>query len=146
VKEVLLGLLLWISQNTGMVYDGEGGLPEVKRVDSRQLATLFFKGQVPAYLSPIEVQRMTEHIEALYHPDTKIIYVRKSVDLTSTYGKSALVHELVHFLQYQRGIERKVSCVNALEKDAYRVQAAYLRQKGEEPTVDGFTIVARSMC
>lgn len=146
MKEVLLGLLLWISQNTGMVYDGEGGIPEVKPVDSRQLASLFFKGQIPAYLSPIEVQRMTEHIEALYHPDTKVIYVRKGVDLTSTYGKSALVHELVHFLQYQRGANRKVACVNALEKDAYRVQAAYLRHKGVEPAVDGFTIIARSMC
>ena len=89
---------------------------------------------------------MTEHIEALYHPDSNSIYVRRGVDLTTNYGKSALVHELVHFLQYQHGMERKVACVNALEKDAYRVQAAYLRQKGEQPGFDGFTIIARSMC
>jgi hypothetical protein len=146
MKEVLLGLLLWISQNTGIVYDGEGGLPEVKQVDSRTLAVTFFKGHIPAYLSPIDVQRMTEHIEALYHPDSNVIYVRRGVDLTTISGKGTLVHELVHFLQYQRGAERQVACVNALEKDAYRAQAAYMRQKGKEPEVDGFTILARSMC
>jgi hypothetical protein len=146
MKEVLLGLLLWISQNTGLVYDGEGGLPEVKQVEARTLATLFFKDQIPAYLSPTDVQRMTEHIEAIYHPDSKTIYVRNGVDMTSIDGKSTLVHELVHFLQYQNGIDRKVACVNALERDAYRAQAAYLRQKGREPMVDGFTIIGRSMC
>jgi hypothetical protein len=146
MKEVMLGLLLWISQNTGLVYDGEGGLPEVKQVEARKIATLFFKEQIPAYLSPTDVQRITEHIEAIYHPDTRTVYVRHGVDLTSTYGKSTLLHELVHFLQYQNGVDRKVACVNALEKDAYRAQAAYLRQKGMEPPVDGFTIIGRSMC
>lgn len=131
MKEVLLGLLLWISQNSGLVYDGEGGMPEVKQVDSRSLAVLLFKDRIPAYMSPIDVQRMTEHIEAIYHPDTKTIYVRRGVDLTSVYGKSTLVHELAHFLQYQNGHDRKVACVNALEKEAYRLQGAYLRHKGQ---------------
>ena len=146
MKEVMLGLLLWVSQNTGLIYDTQVGLPEVKQVDSRQLAVLLFKGQIPAYLSPKDLHGMTEHIEALYDPDTKTIFVRNGVDLNSVYGKSALVHELVHFVQYQQGINRNVACTNALEKDAYRAQAAYLRHKGQELKIDGFTIAARSIC
>jgi hypothetical protein len=146
MKELLTGLLLWIGQNTGMVYDVNDGLPQVKQVESRELAALMFKGGVPAYISPADLRRMTEQVEATYRPDTRTIYVRRGVDLASVHGRGALVHELVHFIQYQNGMHRKVVCTKALEADAYRAQAVYLKQHGAEPAFDELTIIGRSMC
>jgi hypothetical protein len=146
MKEILTGLLLWIVQNTALVYDANDGLPQVEQVEPRELAVLIFKGEIPAYVSQVDLNRAAEHLEATYRPDTRTIYVRRGIDLASVHGRGVLVHELVHFIQYQQGMHRKVVCANALEEAAYRAQAAYLRQGGVEPVFDGMTIVGRSMC
>lgn len=146
MNELMFGLLLWVNQNTAFNYDGSAGMPDVQRVDVRTLSTLMFKGDTSAALSPRNLRIVSEQIEAIYHPETKTIYVRNSVDLDTVYGKSALVHELVHYIQYQQSKHTQVACINALEKDAYHVQSAYLRDKGEEPRVDDFTVAVRSLC
>lgn len=146
MKELLTGLLLWIGQNTGMVYDVNDGLPQVKQVEPDKLVALRFNGKVPAQVSLVDRRHAAERIEAMYHPDTRTIYVRRGVDLTSVDGRGALVHELVHFIQYKKGVHHKVVCPNALEKDAYRAQAAYLEENGVEPAFDAFTVIVRSTC
>lgn len=146
MKEVLLGLLLWIGQNTSLVPEDHTVLPDVRSVEFHELAGLLFNGKIPAYLSATDLDKMIGQVEAIYYPPTKTIYVRKGLDLDSVHGRSALVHELIHFIQYQQGVDRQVPCINALENEAYRVQAIYMRQNGEQPEFDDFTVATRGLC
>ena len=66
-----------------------------------------------------------------YFPATGHIELAPELDLDTVYGRSFLVHELVHAYQYATGVQRSVACYDQLEYDAYQVQAAYLRANGE---------------
>lgn len=66
-----------------------------------------------------------------YLPATGGILLAPDLDTTSVLGRSYLVHELVHAAQYRAGMEARVRCEGELEREAYRVQSAFLRQHGE---------------
>lgn len=65
-----------------------------------------------------------------FFPDTGRIELAPDLDLTTALGQSFLLHELVHAAQYMAGAERRVRCPAALEAEAYRVQADFLRDQG----------------
>lgn len=72
-----------------------------------------------------------------YLPETGQIELAPDLDLTSAYGQSYLLHELVHAAQYAGGRQHKVACIGALEAEAYAVQAQFLRAHdlGREATL-----------
>lgn len=65
---------------------------------------------------------------ASYDLETGQIRLAADVDLTTTYGKSILLHELVHAAQVAAG--RLQHCPTGLEYEAYAAQAQYLRDHG----------------
>lgn len=142
MKSLLFTLLLWINQNTGMSYDIGNGLPSVHRVSQEALASERYGGR----LSKSETDHIKSEIAALYDPKQKRILVGDYVDSDSVLGRSALIHELVHFIQYEQGVASQAPCMQFLERDAYRVQAKYLKQNGRVPEFDEFTVAIRSMC
>lgn len=66
-----------------------------------------------------------------YFPVTGRIALAADLDLTTAYGRSYLLHELVHAAQHQAGVQHRVRCEAELEREAYALQAAYLRAHGE---------------
>ncbi|MEO1925667.1 MAG: hypothetical protein ABGY08_06745 [Gammaproteobacteria bacterium] len=40
------------------------------------------------------------------------------------------MHKLVHYIQYQTGINKTVNCINELEPEAYVIEEAYLNKHG----------------
>ena len=66
-----------------------------------------------------------------YYPDTGRIELTPDLDLTTAYGQSYLLHELVHAAQYASGAEARAACPAALEAEAYGVQARFLIAKGD---------------
>ncbi len=66
-----------------------------------------------------------------FMPETGGIELAPDLDLTTYYGKSYLLHELVHAAQYANCAQNHVACVAALEAEAYGVQARYLMQVGD---------------
>jgi hypothetical protein len=64
-------------------------------------------------------------------PSTGQILLAPDLDTDSVLGRSYLLHELVHAAQYHAGAETRVRCEGELEREAYRVQSAWLRQQGE---------------
>ena len=66
-----------------------------------------------------------------YFPENGRIELAPDIDLTTEYGKSYLLHELVHAAQYANGAEKKAPCVATLEAKAYGVQARYLIKMGD---------------
>ena len=67
---------------------------------------------------------------AVYLPIENTIRVSTEVDLNSPMGRSFLVHELVHALQFQSGAASSTPCLGALEEEAYRLQAGFLERAG----------------
>ena len=63
-----------------------------------------------------------------YFPDTGDIALAPDLDLTTAYGQSYLLHELVHAAQYASGAQTRAACPAALEAEAYRLQADFLRE------------------
>lgn len=68
---------------------------------------------------------------AAYLPETGEIGVSRDLDLGDTLGRSYLLHELVHAYQFAAGQHLAAACVGVLEREAYAVQAAYLRAHGQ---------------
>ena len=74
-----------------------------------------------------------ERIVSLFDPDDYVIYIRDTLDFEDDADNSWLVHELVHVLQWNRdGSAIFEGCERALgaEREAYRVQNAYLKREG----------------
>lgn len=145
---ILLSLLLWINQNTDFDYDINRGLPAVVQVDQMTLARLIIDDE-----TTIEKEKHTaafknfvNQLEAVYDYHHKIIFISSKIDLSSQYAHSVIVHELIHFIQYQQGMDKKVSCRNELERDAYEVQALYMETHNIPKNFDKATIVLRSIC
>jgi hypothetical protein len=63
-------------------------------------------------------------------PESGRIELAPDLDLTSAYGQSYLLHELVHAAQYANGAQTRAPCPAALEAEAYGVQAHFLREHG----------------
>lgn len=72
-------------------------------------------------------------LAAAYSIETGVIYYRDSFSLDKLLHRSYIVHEMVHFLQHLAlGDRVNESCqqIFRLEREAYGVQAAYLRRHG----------------
>jgi hypothetical protein len=65
-----------------------------------------------------------------FFPDSGRIELAPDLDLTSAYGQSFLLHELVHAAQYANGAPAKARCIAQLESEAYLVQSDFLRAAG----------------
>lgn len=65
-----------------------------------------------------------------FDPVTGRIDLAPDLDLTSAWGQSLLLHELVHAAQYRAGRDRAVPCPAALEAEAYGEQADFLMEAG----------------
>lgn len=65
-----------------------------------------------------------------YFPESGRIELAPDLDLTTAYGQSFLLHEMVHAAQFAAGAQGTAPCPAALEAEAYRVQADFLLRAG----------------
>lgn len=63
-------------------------------------------------------------------PASGAIELAPDLDLTSAFGQSYLLHELVHAAQYAAQPITRDACTAALEAEAYAVQSDFLRDAG----------------
>ncbi len=77
-----------------------------------------------------------------YDPQTGRIELAPDLDLSTAYGQSYLLHELVHAAQFASGADQTALCPAALEAEAYSVQATYLRHTGLADEALSITILA----
>lgn len=119
--ELISGLIGWINDHSSFDYKVDD-LPTIKKVSSRQIAKTAYGGKLPKAVNPDTLK-----IYGLYNFNEKAVYILDSLDLESTEGVGILLHELVHFLQYQHGHDEKVKCKNELESLAYILEAQFLK-------------------
>lgn len=137
---VVRDLLDWLSaQNVAVDPLWRG--PLVKRVSQDEILALAFGGQLPA-----SVSRDSLKVYGLYNFKNETIYLMDDIDLASEHGRSVLVHELVHYLQYQDGTNNRVRCKNELETLAYELEARYLQQHDHAPGFSAGQVRRLSLC
>ncbi len=139
-EELVSGLLGWINNHSSFKYD-IGKIPDVKKVSARQIAEVAFGGKLPKAVNPANLQ-----IFGLYNFNEKAVYLLDSIDLDTDEGKGILLHELVHYLQYQTGMDDNVKCKNELESLAYVLEAKFLESHDHKHNISDAHIDKVSQC
>ena len=140
-QDVLIkDLLKWIGKNSSFDVSFDE-LPNVIRVSSDDMLMVAYKNRFPHAVDAKKLQ-----IYGLYDFKDKTVYILDSLDFDSEEGKGILLHELVHYLQYQYGENKKVNCKNELERLAYLLEAEYLHDHGEEKTFTDEHVARASRC
>lgn len=125
--ENLMGLLVdWINQHTTFEHHVDS-LPKLVIADPNIIAEVAFGGKLPG-----NIDAESLNIMGLYNFNEKAIYLLDDIDLDTEEGKGILLHELVHYLQYEEGIDKNAECKNELEALAYMIEAKYLNKLNVE--------------
>ncbi|MFQ6548950.1 DUF6647 family protein [Aestuariibius sp. 2305UL40-4] len=80
-----------------------------------------------------------------YFPQTDRIVLDERLDLTTALGQSYLLHELVHAAQNRAGRAALVACRAEMEGEAYRAQARFLRESGDNRAANAITRIGRKV-
>lgn len=118
MTELMTALMVWIAAATGL--PPATTVPDVAYENKDTLYTLLY-GKAPGARSFGEVL-------AVYDYPTKTVRLRKGWDEKNTVHVSILLHELVHYMQFESG--RSYECRGDLEKVAYDAQRKYLAERG----------------
>jgi hypothetical protein len=110
MQEVLAGLLAWIGSQTG--YNVDLSLPNVSLTEPYNVCMNYgikHKGQCDA-----------AHLKGFYNKHYTI-YLQNNFNLNNKHDRSALMHELVHYVQWSNQ-QQKSTCLGQLEVEAYDLQ------------------------
>jgi len=123
VEDLMEGLVDWINNRTSFKHELDK-LPELVFANPNIIAEVAFGGELP---SNVDANKL--NILGLYNFNDQTIYMLDSLDLKTEEGKAILLHELVHYLQYEESIDENVECRNELEALAYTLEAEYLNSQ-----------------
>jgi len=152
MKEILVALMMYASQQSPTLVIPDETNPffgnlsgnqalAVEVVSKKTLVSIAYKGEVPAgfdYNSSITI--------GLYSHKNNTIYLSDSIDMDTRFGKSVLLHELVHYLLYQNGVYDSVKCVAQNERLAYEIQNNYLKEHNIDQLFSKQHIFFASFC
>ena len=122
MADLVVSLLIWIGSQLNLAVELDS-VPAVRFASGEMLVQMAFAGERPAAANHKKVL-------GLYDFQNQIIYLAEGTDLKSGEGKAVLVHELVHFLQYQHGVHRRIACIGELEPPAYLLESVYRSRHG----------------
>lgn len=139
-NDLMHELLDWINENSSYDY-GLDDMPKIEKVNEVEMLSHAFGGKLPA-----AVTAETSKIKGLYNYHNKLIYILDSFDINNLNDRSILLHEIVHFLQFQHGDDKFFECKKKLESFAYRLQAKFLHDHKQQIDFDGAHIRKASEC
>ena len=138
--ELTAGLLGWINQHSSFEHNIDK-MPDVVKVSALEMAHVAFGDDLPKAIDPEKLQ-----IYGLYNFNEEAVYILDTLDLETEKGRGVLLHELVHFLQYQYDQDENVKCRNELESLAYILEAKYLQSHDHEHKISMSHINKVSQC
>jgi hypothetical protein len=118
---LVVALMTWISASSGLPMPDSP--PTIVRVSAREMA----RRARPE--GSVETEAASPYL-ALYHAGSATVLLRRDWDRAGLRDRSILVHELVHHLQAHAA--RSYPCRGAREREAYRLQAAWLDERGAD--------------
>jgi hypothetical protein len=154
VETLTLTLLAWIVAKTGLAAPEP---PRISFVPEHQMTHLFdaatYRDQQPRANVPANQGAGGGHpafrVQAFYLRATATVYLPETWRSGGLRDQSILLHELVHHVQSFNKVVPV--CPAALERQAYELQATWLREQGvAEPYkligTDEFTVLMRTAC
>ena len=138
--ELTAGLLGWINKHSSFEHNIDK-MPDVVKVSALEMAYVAFGDDLPKAIDPENLQ-----IYGLYNFNEEAVYILDTLDLETEKGRGVLLHELVHFLQYQYDQDENVKCRNELESLAYILEAKYLQSHDHEHKISMSHINKVSQC
>ena len=129
ISELTAVLDLWLDENTDFEPPGIG--PKV-RVVSQSMATSLRGVSGSSH----------GRTRGLFDPQSSTIYLIQPWNPKNAHDVSVLLHELVH----SRQVSRYYYCPGAQEEAAYRLQDAWLRERGLKANVNWIAVVLQSGC
>jgi len=107
-KEVIMSMMVWISVNSNL--PNPYVIPDVILTSQDQLrnGSLFLKD--------------SDIVAGSYDNTINQIRLPYSFDINSDHEKSALLHEIVHYMQDMDGRYLKYECINKAEPLAYKLE------------------------
>lgn len=133
-------LLEFISNETRSL-DANFRIPNIERVSSNEMLKVAFGGKLPKNVNMKSLQ-----IYGLYNYKNKSIYLLNEIDLATDAGKAILLHELVHYLQYENGHDKHAQCKNQLERLAYNLEAKFLKHNRQRVSFSSAHVERVSRC
>ncbi|MFT5349395.1 MAG: hypothetical protein ACI9MF_000206 [Gammaproteobacteria bacterium] len=137
---VVRQLFVWINAHMSFALPLDD-FPVIKRVTINKLVAMASGGK-----GSNKPEQITIKILGLYNFEEKVVYLLNNINLQVAEGRGVLLHELVHFLQYQHGHDKEVSCVKELEAMAYRLETEYLKDYDRAYPLHNTNKGQRSIC
>jgi hypothetical protein len=134
---LVVPLIAWIVEKTGLLAPEP---PRITLLPREQMIKIYYGSeQVSGY----------RNLQAFYIPTARTIYLPDTWLPDELYGRSILLHELVHHVQRSNNI--RVPCPAAVERQAYQLQTDWLSEQGvaspyEMIGTDEFTVRILSSC
>ena len=126
MNELMLSLLLWIGNNSDNPVERE--LPNIRYADKYEMCLAY----------GISNPASCDHTKLMaFFNKGKTIYLRDDFDLHDPNDRARLLHELVHFAQWESG-KHEHNCLGHLEVEAYELQEHWRLAHGLEPQLDPF--------
>jgi len=139
-NELIVALINWINKNSSFDYQIDE-IPALVKVSQEVIMKLSVGIKMPA-----SINQNSAEIKGLYNFNQKSIYILDNFDMNNEVDRAILVHEIVHFLQFEHGDNLFFDCNQKLEGFAYRLQARYLFSQGQDINFTGEHIRHASRC
>ena len=141
-EEVVLSMISFIEERTEYVYNGQK-LPFIEIREPAEIYVGLMGEPMPEDESIFPAGYFDHNMNTIYISSEPGPYM-----VEEGFIEVVLFHELVHYLQLINGTYETVECKNALERDAYRLQAEYVDVMNypEEQKPDAFFAAIVSMC
>ena len=139
-EQLMSAMIGWINTHSSFSHDIDK-MPGLFTVSAQQIAEVAFGGELPQAVDPEKL-----NIYGLYNFNEEAIYILDSLDLSTDKGRGILLHELVHFLQYQSDQDKDVKCKNELVSLAYLLEAKFLQTHDHDHSISITHIKQVSQC
>lgn len=132
---ILAPFIAWMSTYSDL--PAPSYAPEIRMQSAEELWHIMHPG-VPQPENPDDGRVRGLHIAGT-------IFLDEDCPLSDTFCRSILLHELVHFYQFEAGIE---ACIGELEAEAYATQRLWLEQRGVNiwDHLDPLWVLGQSFC
>jgi hypothetical protein len=122
---ILVELVAWL-ENQGRFNKKNVQPPEIAVIHDDDMCQMAYGENV------IEHGINCNNILGLYNFINKTIYIVDSLNLDSVYGKSIILHELVHHYQYECNYDDSITCLADLEPLSYELEKKYFKDEAQQ--------------
>jgi hypothetical protein len=141
MTEIMYAMMIWIASVTGMAVTTPPPNPPVY-AQERVLKYIMNDCSNEIYKERCRIifeEKSNGSVMGIFDHDTNNIYLNQSIRaLDQKIQDSILVHELVHYMQFQNNLP--YTCLGQLEELAYKVQSQWLIENGRKDVYEELEI------